>query len=181
VRVFAVAESFRRIAKSSILAGVVMRRDLIVDGMAFGRATVGGDDATDAIVSMYASLQRNDVNCILLNGLVISMYNIINGQKVSDKTQLPVIAITFEDSGGLEAAIKHHFPYEWGEKIAQYQNLGQRERVMLKTGKALYIRYWGVTRKSALAMLDAFTLQGALPEPIKLAKIAARSASSFVT
>lgn len=176
IRTFAVAESFRKTAPRSILAGVVMRRDLVVDGMSFGRATVGGDDATASIVSMYKSLERDDVSCILLDGLIISMYNIIDGHQVSQETGLPVIAITFEDSKGLEGAIMHHFPQQWQEKLVQYQKLGQRERVTLRTGKPLYIRYWGITHKRAVAVLDAFTLQGALPEPIKLAKIAARSA-----
>lgn len=153
-----------------------MRRDLVVDGVAFGRATLEGDDATDAIIAMYRSLGRDDVNCVLLDGLVISMYNIIDGEKVSEKTGLPVVAITFEDSKGLEGAIKHHFASNWQEKVRQYRKLGRRERVTLKTGKELYVRSWGITVKKALHMLDAFTLQGAIPEPVRLAKLAARSA-----
>jgi hypothetical protein len=176
VRVFAVAESFRKSAKKSVLAGVVMRRDLVVDGMAFGNATVEGDDATDAVIAMYKFLGRDDVNCILLDGLVISMYNIIDGRQVCEKTGLPVVAITFEDSPGLESAIKHHFPEGWQEKLKQYKKIGKRERVTLKTGKGLYIRTWDITTKKAVSMLDAFTLQGAVPEPVKVAKLAARSA-----
>ncbi|UVS69228.1 endonuclease dU [Nitrososphaera viennensis] len=176
MRVFAVAESFRKTAKSSVLAGVVMRRDLVVDGMAFGRATIGGDDATGAIVSMYRSLGRDDVNCILLDGLVISMYNIVDGCQVSQDTGMPVIAITFEDSKGLEGAIRHHFPQGWEEKVEQYRRIGERERVALKTGKPLYIRCWGITQKRAVSLLDAFTLQGAVPEPVRVAKLAAKSA-----
>lgn len=181
VRVFAVAESFRKSTKNSILAGVVMRRDLVVDGVTFGRATVEGDDSTSAIIKMYQSLRRGDINCILLDGLVISMYNIIDGAAVSKSAGLPVIAITFEDSPGLEGAIKHHFPDGWQEKIKQYKKLGKRERVTLKTGKDLYIRAWGIPNKKAIPVLDAFTLQGAVPEPVKVAKLAARSALSLQT
>lgn len=170
------AESFRKSARKSVLAGVVMRRDLVVDGMAFGRATVEGDDATDAVTVMYKSLGRDDVNCILLDGLVISMYNIIDGRQVSEKTCLPVVAITFEDSKGLEGAIRHHFPEGWQDKLKKYRKIGKRERVTLKTGKDLYIRTWGITAKKAISMLDAFTLQGAIPEPVRVAKLAARSA-----
>jgi hypothetical protein len=180
VRVFAVAESFRKDAPRSALAGVVMRRDLVVDGMAFGTATIGGGDATGSIVAMYRSLGRDDVNCIILDGLVISMYNIVDGEAVADRTGLPVIAITFEDSKGLEGAIRHHFPDGWQEKMEQYERLGQRERITLKTGKPLYIRYWGVSQKRAIAILNAFTLQGALPEPVKVAKIAARSLAAML-
>jgi hypothetical protein len=127
---------------------------------------------------MYRSLGRDDINCILLDGLVISMYNIIDGKKVCQETGLPVIAITFEDSKGLEGAIKHHFPDGWQDKLRQYKMIGKRERVALKTGKPLYIRTWGITAKEAVSMLDAFTLQGAVPEPVKVAKIAARSAAN---
>lgn len=181
VRVFAVAESFKKGARKSVLAGIVMRRDLVVDGVAFGTATIGGDDATESIVSMHRSLLRDDVNCIILDGLVISMYNIIDGGRVSEKTGLPVIAVTFEDSPGLEGAIKRHFAGNWQDKLAQYEKLGTRERVMLKTGKHLYIRCWEINTKRAVSVLNAFTLQGAIPEPVKVAKLAARSALSLMT
>ena len=151
-----------------------MRRDLIIDGMAYASATIGGDDATNSIVSIHRSLGREDINCILLDGLVISMYNIIDGEQVAGETGLPVIAITFEDSKGLEGSIKHHFD-DWKDKLAQYQKLGLRERVTLNTGKNLFIRCWRVSHRSAVTVLNSFTLQGSVPEPIRVAKLAARS------
>jgi endonuclease V-like protein UPF0215 family len=174
IRVLGIAESFKKSGKKSTLAGVVMRRDLIIDGMAFGSATIQGDDATDSIISMHRSLARDDINCILLDGLVISMYNIVDGERVAAETGLPVLAITFEDSKGLEGSIKRHFE-DWQYKLEQYQGLGKREKITLKTGKNLFIRYWGLSQKRALATLNSFTLQGSVPEPIRVAKLAARS------
>jgi endonuclease V-like protein UPF0215 family len=174
IRVLGIAESFKKSGKKSTLAGVVMRRDLIIDGMAFGSATIQGDDATDSIISMHRSLARDDINCILLDGLVISMYNIVDGERVAAETGLPVLAITFEDSKGLEGSIKRHFE-DWQYKLEQYQGLGTREKITLKTGKNLFIRYWGLSQKRALATLNSFTLQGSVPEPIRVAKLAARS------
>jgi endonuclease V-like protein UPF0215 family len=174
IRVLGIAETFKKFSKKSILAGVVMRRDLIIDGMTYQTATIGGDDATQSIISMYAMLAREDINCIMLDGLVISMYNIIDGGQVAGETGLPVIAITFEDSKGLEDVIKSHFD-NWEDKLAQYQKLGQREKVTLKTGKNLFVRCWAVNREKALAILNSFTRQGSVPEPIRVAKIAARS------
>lgn len=174
IRVLGIAESFKKFSKNSILAGVVMRRDLVIDGMAYGTATIGGDDATNSIISMHRSLARDDINCILLDGLVISMFNIIDGEQVAGETGLPVIAITFEDSKGLEESIKSHFD-DWQDKLVQYQKLGTRDRVTLKTGKNLFIRCWRVNQRRALAILNSFTLQGSIPEPIRVAKLAARS------
>ena len=174
IRVLGIAETFKKFAKKSILAGVVMRRDLIIDGMAYATATIGGDDATQSIISMHAMLAREDINCILIDGLVISMYNIIDGNQVAGETGLPVIAITFEESDGLENIIKNHFG-NWEDKVAQYRKLGGREKVTLKTGKNLFIRCWSVNQRRALAVLNSFTRQGSIPEPIRVAKIAARS------
>jgi uncharacterized protein len=151
-----------------------MRRDLIIDGIAYGSATIEGDDATDSIISIHRSLARDDVNCILLDGLVISMYNIVDGEQVAEETHLPVIAITFEDSKGLEDSIRYHFA-DWQGKLVRYQKLGRREQVTLKTGKYLFIRCWGTNKSRAVAILNSFTLQGSMPEPIRVAKLAARS------
>ncbi len=151
-----------------------MRRDLIIDGIAFGSASIEGDDATECVISMYSSLKRDDINCFLLDGLVISMYNIIDGERVSLETGIPVIAITFEESSGLEESIKRHFK-NWESKLEQYHKIGDRERITLKTGKDLYIRYWGLTLRRSASILNSFTLQGAIPEPIRVAKLAARA------
>lgn len=143
-----------------------MRRDLVIDGVAFGSATISGNDATDSVIALFRSLGRNDINCIILDGLVISMYNIIDGERVAADTCLLVLAIAFEDSTGLQGAIRHHFKKGWRKKVDQYEKLGDRELVALRTGKPLYIRRWNISRKDAVALLDAFTLQGALPEPV---------------
>jgi endonuclease V-like protein UPF0215 family len=177
IRVLGIAESSRKFHKKSALAGVVMRRDLVIDGMVLDSATMEGDDATEKILSMYKSLARDDIVCIMTSGLVISMYNIIDGQRVSDESGLPVIAVTFNKSSGLQEIIKNRFPNS-SEKMATYSKLGSREAITLRTGKTLFIRCWGITPRKATSILNSFTLQGSLPEPIRVAKLAARSFSS---
>ncbi|MFL6396819.1 MAG: DUF99 family protein [Nitrososphaeraceae archaeon] len=175
IRVFGVAESFRAHGIKSTIAGVVMRRDLIIDGIILSNATLKGNDSTENILCMFRSLKREDINCIILDGLIISMYNIIDGKLIQSETGLPVIAITFEDSAGLETNIRHHFPDNPESKLEQYAKLGKRDQVLLKTGKYLFIRYWGLSLKHAITILNSFTLQGSIPEPIRVAKLVARS------
>jgi endonuclease V-like protein UPF0215 family len=175
IRVLGIAESFKKTSICSTLAGIVMRRDLVIDGMIFGNATIEGNDSTKNISSMYRSLKRNDINCIMLDGLVISMYNIIDGKELQESIDVPVIAITFKHSEGLECAINHHFPSDSKMKLEQYHKLGQRDKILLKTGKILFIRYWGISLKEASTIVNSFTLQGSIPEPIRIAKIAARA------
>jgi uncharacterized protein len=175
IRVLGIAESFRKTSTCSTLAGIVMRRDQIIDGIVFGNAMIEGNDSTQNILSMYRSLKRNDINCIMLDGLIISMYNIIDGKEIRENTNVPVIGITFKDSEGLEGTIQHRFSKDSKLKLEQYRKLGQRDKILLKTGKILFMRCWGISSKEASTIVNYFTLQGSIPEPIRIAKLAARA------
>ena len=177
IRLLGVAESSKKSSKRSCLAGVVMRRDLVIDGLTFGSAEIAGDDATSQILGMHLALNRDDIACIMLAGSIISMYNIIDGEKICNETGVPILAITREESSGLEDSIKGRFP-SWEAKLALYASLGPREKVELRTGKALFIQCWGLSHRKATSILNSFTLQGSLPEPIRIAKLAARAFSS---
>ena len=145
IRGLAIAESFSQDSKKSVLSGIVMSTDLIIDGFVMGHSTVGGDDATCAILEMYKKLARPDVSFILISGIVISLYNIIDLKRISEETGLPVIGVTYEESDGIEDAIKHHFPDSYESKLAEYSNLGSREKISLHTSHDLYIRNEGCT------------------------------------
>jgi hypothetical protein len=107
------------------------------------------------------------------------MYNIIDGRNISEITGLPVIAITFRDSAGLESSIRHHFCSESTSKLRRYNMLGDREAVVLRTGKRILIRYWGSSYDLVTTLLNSFTLQGSIPEPIRLAKLIARESGKY--
>jgi endonuclease V-like protein UPF0215 family len=111
----------------------------------------------------------------MLDGLIISMYNIIDGEDLKENSNVPVIAITFQDSEGLEDIIQHRFSNNPEFKLEQYRKLGQRDKILLKTGKILFVRYWGITSKDVATMINYFTIQGSIPEPIRIAKLAARA------
>ena len=116
---------------------------------------------------------------ILLDGLVVSMYNIIDGRRICEITGLPVVAITFRDSKGLEDSIRHHFCIKVQDKLRRYNMLGDREPVLLKTGKKIFIRYWGSSYEIVATLLNSFTLQGSIPEPIRLAKLIAKESGRY--
>src|SRR5574340_1598918 len=90
LRGLVIAESFKQGDKRSRLAGVVMRRDFVIDGFVFGHCTIGGDDATNSILKMYSKLGRDDINFVLISGLIIAMYNVIDIAKIRKETGLPV-------------------------------------------------------------------------------------------
>ena len=175
IRGLAIAESFSQDSKKSVLSGIVMSTDMIIDGFVMGHSTVGGDDATDVILDMCKKLDRPDVSFLLISGIVISLYNIVDLKRISDETDLPVIGVTYEESKGIEEAIKHHFPDSYESKLAEYSKLGTREKVTLHTSHNLYIRNEGCTVLEAKQILDKITLQGSVPEPLRIGQLLANT------
>ena len=175
IRGLAIAESFSQNSKKSVLSGIVMSTDLVIDGFVFGHSTVGGDDATDAILEMYEKLDRQDVSFLLISGIVISLYNIIDMKRISEKIGLPVIGVTYEESSGIEDAIKHHFPESYKSKLTEYSKLEPRKKITLHTSYNLYVRNEGCTVLEAKQLLDKITLQGSIPEPLKITQLLANT------
>jgi hypothetical protein len=174
IRVLGIAESFvPKVDSESILAGVVMRKDLVIDGFAFARARVGGDDATAKIISLFKSLGRNDVNALMLSGAVISFYNVVDLERVQEETGLPLVCLTYRESSGLEENIKKHFPRSHARKVARYRKLGSRSAVELKTGKRIFVRALGIEEGDLRELLDAFSMEGKYPEPVRVAGLLA--------
>ena len=176
IRALGVAESFRQGQRRSVLAGVVMRSDFVIDGVALARAAVGGDDATSSIASLIRKLRRNDVNLVLVSGAILSLYNIIDVDELSRRTRLPVVCLTYKETAGIEGSIRRHFPEGAEPKLRAYRKLGRRTRIPLRTGKNVFVRSSGVGKEDAKRILDSFTLQGSIPEPVRVAKLFARAA-----
>jgi uncharacterized protein len=175
LRALGIAESFVRSCPTSIIAGVVMRADLRVDGLAYAHATVGGDDGTQAVLSLYRQLDREDVNALILSGAAISWFNIIDLQAIFEKTERPLICLTYEESSGLEKYIREYF-HSPEEKLRRYVHLGARVSLQLRTGFDVYVRVLGLSAEDARILLNRFILDGRIPEPVRVARLAARAA-----
>jgi hypothetical protein len=88
--------------------------------------------------------------------------------------------VTYEDSEGLIADIRHHFPDDTA-RISAYENLGERTPVELHTHQTLFIRVWGMDQRDAARLCNDFTLEGKIPEPLRVARLCARNAPPSAT
>jgi endonuclease V-like protein UPF0215 family len=175
LRGLAIAESFRQNSERSILSGLIMRKDFVIDGFVFGSAALEGNDVTDQILSMYEELHRSDISYLMISGLIVSMYNIVDIKKLHASLQIPVIGVTYNESDGITDAIKHHFPKSFESKIHEYEKLGKREMITLHTSHDLFVRYEGCTIYEVKQLLNKLTLQGSIPEPLRVSQLLANA------
>jgi len=182
VRALGVAESYRGDDGDSFLAGTVVRASRVVDGFRFTTITVGGTDATEKIVELYDSFDREDVRFVLVSGIAPAWYNIVDIGTVHDATGVPVVSVTYEegDENGLRNSLKEEFEGdELDERLALYDALPPRRRVSVGEGRELYVRSVGVSDERADEWVRGFTRDGR-PEPARVARLAARGLLEFV-
>jgi endonuclease V-like protein UPF0215 family len=175
-RALGVAESYR--AETSTLAASVVRADRVVDGVAFGTCTVGGTDATAAILDIFDRLDREDIAYLLVAGIAPAWFNILDLHRLHDVTGLPALSVSFEESTGLASAIRDAFEGdEMDGRLARYRAQPPRHAVGDGT---VYVRGVGCDETEMTRVVRAFTPEGSSrPEPLRVARLAARAADRF--
>ncbi|WP_135821483.1 endonuclease dU [Halostella litorea] len=177
-RALGVAESYR--GDRSTLAGAVVRASRVVDGLAFSSCTVGGSDATAGIVDLWERLDREDVRYVLVAGVALAWYNVVDLKRLQEATGRPVLSVTFEDSEGLEPSLRDEFDgAALDRRLAAYEALPPRRRVDVGDG-AVFARSVGLDGDEAARVVRAFTPAGGRPEPLRVARLAARAGDEYV-
>ena len=181
LRVLGVAESFtKEEGKKSILTGIVMRKDMVIDGFALTSVTVGGMDSTNGIIELFMSLRRCDIDLIMLSGCVIAWFNVIDLGRVYESLKIPLICITYDKSEGLERYFREYFPEDWQQRLDILNKNSERSEVLLHTGYRIFLRELGINHDEAVRLTNMFTLQGSIPEPLRLSRLLARTVDRVV-
>ena len=154
IRGLSISESFEKQDTHSILAGVVMSNEFLIDGFVFENATLKGDDITEKILTMYDKLNRDDISYLLLPGTILSLYNIVDIDQIFEQLQIPIIAANSKDSSGLHDTLKHHFPNNFENKIKQYEKLGSRQIIQLDSKNEIFLRMRGCAVEHCKTLLE---------------------------
>jgi hypothetical protein len=181
-RAVGIAESYTgREGDRSTLGGVVTRADRTTDGFAFADCTVGGLDATDAVVAIYDALDREDVRYVFLAGVAPAWYNLLDLHAVRAAVDRPVLAVTFEASDGLDSGLRDAFDGDaLAARLERYARLPDRVPVDVN-GHTVYVRSVGLAEDApgVTELVRVFTPAGGRPEPLRVARLAARAADDW--
>lgn len=177
VRALGIAESYRR--QSSTLCGAVVTGEGIVDGIGFRSIDVGGTDATDSVVALWDEVGRPDVRVLLLSGVALAWYNIVDHNRLSDAIPIPVLSLTYEASDGLQSAIEREFDGEAARvRLERYDALPARRECDLGD-ESVFVRAINADDINIEETLQSLTRAGGRPEPVRVARIAARAADEY--
>lgn len=162
--------------RRSFLCGALVRVDRVADGFAFATCEVGGDDATDATKTLFDRLDREDVRYVLTAGVAPAWFNLLDLPALAEAVDRPVISVSFEESEGLEPALREQFSGDaLDRKLAVYRSLPPRRRVDVG-GHERYVRAVGLDDEAAAKAVRTLSPEGGRPEPLRVARLAARAA-----
>jgi endonuclease V-like protein UPF0215 family len=180
IRTLGIAESFRKDQEYSTLGGVVMRSDLVIDGFSRSKIKVSGSDATKAAIDLFRRLKRNDINAIMISGSVLSLYNVLDIDEMYKELRVPIIALSFKKSkSDIARNIRYLFsPRDAEKKIKLLDKLGEPTKLKMSTGYEIFVRGSGISSINSAKLLEKFTLQGSIPEPIRVARLLSKILAS---
>ncbi|MFB6199968.1 MAG: DUF99 family protein, partial [Candidatus Nanohaloarchaea archaeon] len=127
-----------------------------------------GDNASDKIIKLHDSCNNpRQIKAVLIDGISLAGFNIVNHKQIAEKLQKPVITVTSNrpNREKFREAMKNSDNYDPGfEELPEYSELE------LSAGK-IYFQHAGVSRNEAEQILEESTLQGLIPEPIRVADL----------
>jgi endonuclease V-like protein UPF0215 family len=174
IRVLGIDDSpFTFQTKKAMVVGVVARLPSYIEGIMRTEITVDGGDANEAIIAMLArSRYREQVRLIMFDGVTVGGFNVIDIQQIHRETGIPCATVTrgMPDFERMEAALRTNFP-DWRERLAII-----KRNPLFKVGprrNSLFATLSGIDAETFEMILSESTVQGRLPEPLRIAHLIA--------
>lgn len=154
--------------KKTLIVGVFFRGGSIVDGVLSEVVEVDGTDSTAKIIGMVKQSKfYPQLRAIMMKGLAVGGFNMIDIKAVSSKTKVPVIVVM------------RKLPNTKKMKKAMIK-LGKKSSIkfMARAGKIhkldnIYIQFSGITLAKAKEIIKISSTHGHIPEPIRIAHLMA--------
>ena len=159
--------------KYGMVIGVVMRGGEYLEGVLKRKITIDGNDATYVCKDMIDKTKhRKQLKAMLLDGIALGGFNIVNIEEVFSETGLPVITITRDkpDFRKIKSALQKKFE-DWENR---WNLISKGELRAVKTShNPIYMKCVGIDIEEAKEIIKISTIRGAIPEPIRVAHLIA--------
>lgn len=155
------------------VVGAVVRAPNYLEGVMMTRVAVDGRDATAKLAKMIGrSRYLEGLHLILIDGAALGGFNIVDIQALHEKTGVPAVTVTKKkpDLAAMEKALRARFE-DAEERLAVLRR--QSLETVSTSHKRLYVSRAGISLPDASDAIALCTVQGALPEPIRIAHLIA--------
>jgi hypothetical protein len=165
---------FNKATKGKVLVlGTIHRGGETLEGVVSTYVDVDGEDATNKLIDMINGTKHKDqLQCIMLDGIAVGGFNVIDIREMSRRTKLPIIVIIRHkpDLERVKAALKHVSNYRKRWNIIK--RAGKIYEASAGEGK-IYFQHKGISPRKVREIIEISVTHGFIPEPIRTAHIIA--------
>jgi len=157
------------------VVGIVYRGGYWLDGFMHTKVRVDGLDATEKLAEMITSSPHYpQLRVIMLNGVTLAGFNIVDIKELCQKVKLPVVAVTrdkpnFDD---IKKALQNlsHSEQRW----RAIEKAGKMFKVHTRNGEEpIYVHVAGLSEEDAKRILKSTSTRSNVPEALRVAHIIA--------
>jgi len=160
---------FKKFKKGNVLVvGAVFRGGTLLDGILTTKVSIDGNNSTKKLIEIInKSKYKKQLRCILLNGIAVAGFNVIDIKELNRKTKIPVIVVIrkypdFKKIEDILKKIKKQHKYKIIQKAGPVEKIGN-----------IYIQIKGITIEKAKEILKLTCTRSLIPEPIRVAHLIA--------
>lgn len=162
--------SFEKGDQEVLVIATFFRGGESMDGVLSTSAKVDGDDATYNLIQMInKSRFKSQVHAILLDGIAVGGFNVINIESLWKHTGIPVMVVVrkMPDFEELEKTLKK---LGMENRFKLMEKAGKPKKITLPQG-AIHIQTAGLTFEEAAQIIKLSCTHSNIPEPIRAAHL----------
>ncbi|MGD8505037.1 MAG: DUF99 family protein [Candidatus Bathyarchaeota archaeon] len=155
--------------------GVVFRGGYWLNGVMRTQVEIDGMDATERIASMIvASPHYDQLRIVMLNGVTMAGFNVVDIEKLHEDVKLPVIAVTRDkpNFNDIRKALQNLPQSE--KRWEAIEKAGKIMRVCTRTGEEpVFAHVAGISEEDAKRILKSTSTRSNIPEALRVAHLVA--------
>lgn len=162
----------KRYDKTVLVVATVFRGGNYLDGLLSCYAAVDGNDSTVKLISLIKKTKHlKQLQCIMINGIALGGFNVIDINQLSKRTKLPVIVV-IRRMPNIEKIKNVLKKIKAAHKIKLLEKAGKVYPVKIKS-KRIYIQVAGISYELASEIINLTAIHSLIPEPIRIAHLIA--------
>lgn len=160
---------------TTFLTGVVYRGREFIEDIQCIEIYVDGEDATEKVVELVEKFSnQKQIKAVLLDGISLGGFNLVDLEEVSEKSDLPVVAVTKNrpDREDFRSTMKRTGNYD-----ERFEDLKEPVELELEDGRC-FIQFSRCTRVEAENFVKRNLIHGQVPEAIRVADLIGKALDS---
>lgn len=159
--------------KTIAIFGAIFRGGFWMDGLLSTKIRIDGDDSTKKISdSINNARHKEQLRIIMLDGITMGGFNVVDIEKLHKETGMGVIAITrkMPEFAKIKKALDNL--KDGAKKWALIKKAGMPLRTKIGEG-SIYYQVYGINRKDAEDVIKLSSTRALIPEPLRVAHLIA--------